>query len=109
MSVSDSSAWGERRSTTYVAATCGSITDIPAGDRVRGRVERLEVCAGGRTAELHNSILARSQAVADPARVDNDGARDRNDHRFLKPDSTRKETELVAAPPARAGGTRRPS
>ena len=69
-------ARGERSLTTYVAATCGSITDIPAGDGIRCCVERLEDCAGGRTLELHNSILARSQAVEDPARVDNDSAGD---------------------------------
>src|SRR5882762_22426 len=106
MSVSDSSAWGERRSTTYVAATCGSFTDIPAGDGIRCCVERLEDCAGGRTFELHNSILARSQAVEDPARVDNDSAGDGSDYRCAEFDSSRKETALAATPPASAGGTR---
>src|SRR6185295_7780036 len=106
MSVSDSSAWGERSLTTYVAATCGSITDLPAGDGIRCCVERLEVCAGGRTLELHNSILARSQAVEDPARIDNDSAGDGSDPRCAEPDSSWEEAALAATPPASAGGTR---
>src|SRR5215475_8441592 len=90
----------ERGLTINVAATSCSITDISAGDGVWSCVERLEVCAGGGTAELHDPILARSQAVEDPARIDNDSAGDCSDYRCSEFDSSGKEAALAPTPPA---------
>src|SRR5262245_19941198 len=94
----------ERGLTINVAATSCSITDISAGDGVWSCVELLDVCAGGGTAELHDPILARSQAVEDPARIDNDSAGDCSDYRCSEFDSSGKEAALAPTPPASTGG-----